>query len=47
MPHKEGCELIREIRALPFELGGKIPAIALLGNASDPVRSGSGELPME
>jgi signal transduction histidine kinase/ActR/RegA family two-component response regulator len=41
MPDKEGCELIREIRALPPELGGKIPAIALSGNAGSEERNRS------
>jgi CheY-like chemotaxis protein/anti-sigma regulatory factor (Ser/Thr protein kinase) len=39
MPDKEGCELIREIRALPSELGGEIPAIALSGNAGSEERN--------
>jgi PAS domain S-box-containing protein len=29
MPHKDGYELIREVRALPFSEGGHTPAIAL------------------
>src|SRR5262249_54078647 len=29
MPHRDGNELIREIRRLPSEQGGRIPAVAL------------------
>ena len=36
MPGQDGYELIREIRKLPQELGGRIPAIALSAHA-DPV----------
>jgi CheY-like chemotaxis protein len=34
MPEQDGYELIRKLRALPVEKGGKIPAIALTGYAS-------------
>jgi PAS domain S-box-containing protein len=34
MPDQDGYELIRKLRALPFEKGGNIPAIALTGYAS-------------
>ena len=34
MPDQDGYELIRKVRALPVEKGGKIPAIALTGYAS-------------
>lgn len=35
MPGKDGYELIREVRALGSECGGKIPAIALTGYAGN------------
>ena len=34
MPEVDGYELIRRLRSLPVEKGGKIPAIALTGYAS-------------
>jgi PAS domain S-box-containing protein len=34
MPDQDGYQLIRKLRALPVEKGGKIPAIALTGYAS-------------
>lgn len=34
MPEEDGYDLIRKVRALPAEQGGKIPAIALTGYAS-------------
>jgi CheY-like chemotaxis protein len=34
MPDQDGYELIRKLRALPPEKGGKTPAIALTGYAS-------------
>jgi PAS domain S-box-containing protein len=34
MPDQDGYELIRKLRAMPVEKGGKIPAIALTGYAS-------------
>ena len=34
MPDEDGYELIRNVRALPAEKGGRIPAIALTGYAS-------------
>ena len=34
MPDEDGYELIRKLRALPVEKGGRIPAIALTGYAS-------------
>jgi len=34
MPDQDGYELIRKLRALPVEKGGKVPAIALTGYAS-------------
>jgi CheY-like chemotaxis protein len=33
MPGEDGYELIRKVRALPAERGGKIPAIALTAYA--------------
>jgi CheY-like chemotaxis protein len=34
MPDEDGYELIRKLRALPAEKGGRVPAIALTGYAS-------------
>jgi CheY-like chemotaxis protein len=34
MPDEDGYELIRKLRALPVEKGGKVPAIALTGYAT-------------
>jgi PAS domain S-box-containing protein len=34
MPDQDGYELVRKLRAMPAEKGGKIPAIALTGYAS-------------
>jgi CheY-like chemotaxis protein len=35
MPDEDGYGLIRQVRALPAESGGQIPAVALTGYASD------------
>jgi PAS domain S-box-containing protein len=35
MPNEDGCEMIRQIRALAPESGGKVPAIALTAYASE------------
>jgi CheY-like chemotaxis protein len=34
MPDEDGYELMRQVRALPAERGGQIPAVALTGYAS-------------
>jgi two-component system CheB/CheR fusion protein len=33
MPHEDGCALLRQVRALPAERGGQIPALALTAYA--------------
>jgi two-component system, chemotaxis family, CheB/CheR fusion protein len=35
MPEQDGFELIRQVRALPAEIGGKIPAAAITAYVSD------------
>jgi CheY-like chemotaxis protein len=35
MPGTDGCELVQSIRALPHELGGMTPAIAVTGYTGD------------
>jgi CheY-like chemotaxis protein len=41
MPHEDGYELMRKVRALPEESGGKVPAVALTAyaRAEDRVRA--------
>jgi signal transduction histidine kinase/CheY-like chemotaxis protein len=39
MPHQDGFDLIRALRKLPPEQGGKVPAIALTAYATDEARS--------
>jgi CheY-like chemotaxis protein len=34
MPEEDGCALIRKVRTLPSERGGRTPAIALTGYAT-------------
>jgi CheY-like chemotaxis protein len=35
MPHEDGYDLLRQIRLLPDEDGGNVPAIALTGYARE------------
>lgn len=39
MPHMSGVELIRRVRALPKERGGRMPAAAISGDLSVEVRT--------
>jgi PAS domain S-box-containing protein len=43
MPHEDGYELLRQVRALPPEAGGATPAIALTGYTRDQDRAATRE----
>jgi CheY-like chemotaxis protein len=43
MPHEDGYDLLRQVRALPPEAGGDTPAVALTGYTRDKDRAATRE----